>query len=126
MNLEQPLILKADRYDEEEGVLYGWGSVAEVEDDQGDVIPNAELVAMIHAFMVLYYAGEARLMVNHEIDVENAVLVESVPQYFGGKLRWYVGILLLDEELRKLARRGEIKGFSIGGTGVREEEDADA
>ncbi len=121
MGKEMSVILKADRYDDEEGVLYGWGSVAEVEDGQGDIVPNEEMARLIHGFMILYYAGQARFTLNHQEEVEAAVLVESAPQWFGGALRWHVGILLLSEELRRLARAGEIQGFSIGGEAVREE-----
>lgn len=114
---------QTDRYEAEEGVLYGWGSVAEVEDLEGEILAIEELVPMIHAFMAAYYAGHTTLKINHD-EPADAVIVESAPQYFGGRLRWYVGVMLLSEALREQARRGEIVGFSIHGEAVREDIDA--
>jgi hypothetical protein len=71
-----------------------------------------------------YYAGQAAIGDNHE-QAAQAVLVESTLQFLGGRLRWYVGVKLLDEDLREAAREGDISGFSIGGWAEEEESDGD-
>lgn len=41
--------------------------------------------------------------------------MESTFHLLGTNVAWFVGVKLLDEDLREAARRGEISGFSIGG-----------
>jgi hypothetical protein len=108
------------RKSEELGIIWGWASVADIVDLQGDVVPQAELERAVYQFMEDYYTGAAAIRDNHE-DVAQVVLVESTLQWVAGGLRWWVGVKLLDEELREAAREGEISGFSIGGVAEPEE-----
>jgi len=108
------LSVEITKTDEELGIIWGYASVADLVDLQGDVIPEREMVRAVYQFMEDYYAGHAAIKQNHEQAVD-AVLVESTFHWVGNRLAWYDGVKLLDEELRKAARAGEISGFSIGG-----------
>lgn len=107
--------------DLELGIVWGYASVAEIVDDEGDVVPQSELVRAVYEFMENYYLGQAGLMVNHE-GAADAVLVESTFHVLGGNVAWWVGVKLLSDELRESARKGEISGFSIGGYAESNEE----
>lgn len=112
---QKTLKLEIVQKSEELGILWGYASVADVVDLQGEVVTQQELVRAVYDFMSSYYAGEAAIGENHQ-QVAEAVLVESTFHFLGGRMRWYVGVKLLSEELREAARKGEISGFSIGGT----------
>lgn len=113
---------KAERLDAELGILWGYASVADITDLQGDVIPQDELIAAVYAFIEGYYAGKTAIKVNHD-EAAAAVLVESTFHVLGTNVAWFVGVKLLDEALRDAARSGDISGFSIGGRAEDEEEE---
>jgi DNA adenine methylase len=111
------------RKSDEMGIIWGYASVADIVDLQGDVVPAEELVRAVYQFMEDYYAGAATIKENHDADPE-VVLVESTLNVLAGHVAWFVGVKLLTEELRQAARDGEISGFSIGGWAEENEEDA--
>jgi hypothetical protein len=106
---------------EELGIIWGYASVADIQDLQGETVPQEELVAAVYQFMQDYYDGAAAIGENHE-KAAAAVLVESTFKFEACRLRWYVGVKLLDEDLLEAARSGEISGFSIGGWAEDEED----
>lgn len=112
--------VKTTRQDDELGIIWGYASVADVLDDQGDIVPQKELMAAVYEFMENYFAGDTAIKVNHAT-VAKAVLVESTFHVLGTNVAWFVGVKLLDEDLREAARKGEISGFSIGGRAEEEE-----
>ncbi len=116
------LKINVTRKSDELGILWGYASVADIVDLQGDVVPQNELFQSAYQFMEDYYAGQATLKVNHDKPA-SAVLVESTFHVIGTNVGWFVGVKLLDDDLREAARKGEISGFSIGGWA---EEDAGA
>lgn len=109
------------RKSDELGIIWGWASVADITDLQGDVIPQDELVKAVYQFMQDYYANAATIKENHDQQAE-AVLVESTLQFIAGNVRWFVGVKLLSDDLRDAAKNGEISGFSIGGYADEAEE----
>lgn len=115
--------VKVEKSSDELGILWGWASVADLVDLQGDLIPQEVLVRAVYQFMEDYYRQDATLKVNHETEAE-AVLVESTIQMVGTRAAWWVGVKLLSDELREAAKKGEISGFSIGGWAVMEDEEA--
>lgn len=117
--------VRVEKTDAERGIIWGWGSVAELVDLQGDVIPQAELEDAVYRFMENYYVGRAAVGDNHE-EVAEAVIVESCLEWRGGALRWWLGVKLLSEDLREEARAGKISGFSIGGYAEEAEEEEGA
>jgi Putative phage serine protease XkdF len=102
------------RKSDELGIIWGWASVADIVDLEGDVIPQDVLAAAVYQFMEDYYSQAATIKENHGEDAP-AVLVESTLEFKGMNLRWWVGVKLMSEELREAARDGKISGFSIGG-----------
>lgn len=113
------------KVDAELGILWGYASVADLLDLEGEIVPQDELIPAVYAFMEAYYSGHAGIKVNHDKPAA-AVLVESTFHVIGTRIAWFVGVKLLDDDLRQAARDGEISGFSIGGSTDREEEsDAD-
>jgi hypothetical protein len=117
------LAVEVVRKSDEWGIIWGYASVADLVDLQDDIVPQGELVAAVYQFLEDYYAGRATIRENHK-DEADAVLVESTFHFLGGRLRWWVGVKLLSDELRQAARDGEISGFSIGGYAIKEEADA--
>lgn len=110
------------RKSDELGIIWGYASVADIEDLQGDTVPQDELVSAVYQFMQDYYAAAASIQDNHDGEPAPVVLVESTFHFVGMKLRWYVGVKLNSEELKESARNGEISGFSIGGWAQEAEE----
>jgi Putative phage serine protease XkdF len=110
------------RKSDEMGIIWGWASVADLVDLQGDTIPQDELVKAVYQFMQDYYADAATIKENHA-DPAPAVLVESTLQFLAGRVAWFVGVKLLSEDLMNAAKAGEISGFSIGGVADEEEMD---
>jgi hypothetical protein len=127
MASKNKMLLKVEvvRKSDELGIIWGYATVAGVEDLQGDTLPDAELVPAVYEFMENYYAQQATIKDNHGEPAE-AVLVESTIHYLGCALRWYVGVKLLSEKLRTAARAGEISGFSVGGWAEEGAEDGNA
>jgi hypothetical protein len=114
MSRQVKMSVQVAQKSEELGIIWGYASVADLVDLQGDTVPQGELVGAVYQFMEDYYGGQAAIGDNHE-EAAQAVLVESTFHFLAGKLRWYVGVKLLDEELRQAAHEGDISGFSIGG-----------
>ncbi|HZY74605.1 MAG TPA: XkdF-like putative serine protease domain-containing protein [Edaphobacter sp.] len=121
MSRKVRMSLEVVRKSDELGIIWGYASVADIQDLQGDTVPQDELVGAVYQFMEDYYADQAAIGDNHE-QAAQAVLVESTFHFLATRLRWYVGVKLLDEDLLKAARAGEISGFSIGGWAEDEEE----
>jgi hypothetical protein len=126
MGERQRVSLKADvvAKSDELGIVWGYANVADLVDLHGEVVPAAELVRAKYEFMKNYALGNTALNINHDPDQElartRAVIVESTIHVLGTRAAWYVGVMLLDEELRQLARTGELKGFSIEGSAMKE------
>ncbi|HVW09195.1 MAG TPA: XkdF-like putative serine protease domain-containing protein [Bryobacteraceae bacterium] len=120
--LKRQAVLKVQitKFSEEMGIIWGWASVADIFDLEGDVVPQNELVKAMYQFMQDYYAGAATLKENHSEEIP-AVLVESTLQFIAGCVCWWVGVKLLTDDLREAARTGQISGFSIGGYAEMEE-----
>lgn len=114
MNRQVRMAVQVTQKSDELGIIWGYASVADLKDLQGDTVPQDELVRAVYQFMQDYYAGQAAIGDNH-VEAAQAVLVESTFHFLAGRLRWYVGVKLLDEELVEAARTGEISGFSIAG-----------
>lgn len=59
------LRVQAARQDQELGIIWGYASVADILDEQGDLIPQDELIRAVYEFMENYYRGETTIRVNH-------------------------------------------------------------
>jgi hypothetical protein len=114
--------VQVTKFSEELGILWGWGSVADIVDLDGDVIPQDELVKAVYKFMEDYHVNASIVDENHDYEPADAVIVESTLQFIAGTVRWFIGLKLLSQELRDAAKSGQISGFSIGGYATPVEE----
>lgn len=121
-----------EKIDVEKRLVGGWASVIErpdgtpIVDSQGDVIFEDDLVEAAHAFM----AKSRELGYNHKIKKGLGTIVESVVFTKGLKEKmglpasfptgWYILAKVHDDDVWALVKSGELKAFSIGGSGVRE------
>lgn len=121
-NKAKAVKVQIEKFSEEMGILWGFGTVADIVDLEGDIIPQDLMVGAVYQFMQDYYAHAAIVDENHDYKPAETVIVESSLVFIGGNLRWYVGVKLLSDELRTAAKNGEISGFSIGGWAEMEEE----
>lgn len=119
-----------NKIDDEKRLVYGWASIVEengnpVTDHQGDIINPAELAKAAHEYMIqsrmakVMHTGSKR----GEL-VESLVLTKDVQKALGidlGKVGWFVGFKINDDETWNRVKKGELKMFSIGGRGKREQ-----
>ena len=110
-------------------VVYGWAYVCkeageEVIDHSGDVIAPEELEKAAHQFVVdcrigkVMHAGETQAEM-----VESVFFSEELQKALGidlGKVGWFIGMRIDDEELMTKIEKGELSMFSIGGSAIRE------
>lgn len=115
--------------DPDKRLIFGWASVVEkdgqpVIDKQGDIIPVEELEKAAYDF-VLHSRENDDLHVGGPTGrcVESIVFTKEKQQALGidlGKIGWWVGFKVDDDNLWAAHKRGERPEFSIGGGAVRE------
>lgn len=108
--------------------IAGWASVIEedgepVTDTQGDVIEMEELRKAAHEFVKSTRVAKAmhRGAQIGEI-VESVLIDDDFCKALGAgttKRGWWIGMEIHDPEIRKRVRNGELKAFSVGGSGKR-------
>lgn len=123
-------IIAVDKADSAEPpVVYGWGSVVTergvpVIDRQGDVIDILELRKAVHEFVrESRTLGAMHETFGHGEVVDSFVLPQAVQQALGfdlGREGWIVGVRVTDPVVAKRVRAGELRSFSLGGSGYRE------
>lgn len=112
---------------EEKRLAFGWASVANIVDSQGDVIDAEELEQAAYKFVRFYREGGEM----HERG-GCAELVESIV-FTPEKLKalglnenalppcWWIGFYVTDDEVWNKVKSGEYSMFSIEGQAIREE-----
>ncbi len=125
--VEKSLILKAD---DEQRMIWGWASVAvekgrQVVDTQGDIIDMVDLQKAAHAF-ISDYREAASMHRKREIGtvVESIVFTKALQDALGvdfDREGWFVGVHVEDDATWAKVKSGELRAFSIGGSGIREE-----
>ena len=124
--------LAITKFDPDQQLIFGWASVASrlgnlVVDKQGDVILPEDLEKAAYNF-VLYARkhGDMHDRVGTGRMIESMVFTKDKQEALGiniGKVGWWVGFKVDDDELWDAHKRGERPEFSIGGTGTRKELD---
>ncbi len=116
------------KLDSERRIAWGWASVSTMQgqpvvDLQGDIIPLAEMEKMADRFMAsartakAMHAGESIGEVLHSFPVTN-----ELAKAFGmstDREGWIIGMRINDNETWNAMKRGDFKGFSIGGKAGR-------
>lgn len=118
-------VLKAD---DDRQIAYGWASVIKKGDDyivdrQGDAIREDALINAVHRFMS--DARTAKMMHRGssvgEI-VESLVVTDVIRKALNiddDTTGWFIGMKIKDESVWKAIKSGELRAFSIGGSGSR-------
>ena len=107
----------------------GWATVCSVdgqpvEDWQGDVVSIPDITKAAHEFVKNCRVGKAMHKGAQVADLIESVIVDDdfvkAMDANTDKRGWWVGFEVNDPEVRKRVASGELKMFSIGGTGTRE------
>lgn len=123
------------RDDLEHGLVWGFASVAEhggipVVDLQGDTMDEGELQKTAHEFMTNARTGGVMHMRDPDTGavikagdiVESVVLTHELQKALGIKLDcvpWLICLKVTNSAVRKAIARGELRGFSVAGAGLR-------
>lgn len=124
------LVVKADLFkaNDEERTVLGWASVIErdgepIVDHQGDVIDEPTLVKAAHGFISNFRVGKAMHDGQPVSDaVESMVFTRDLQKALGidlGMVGWLVKFKVNDDAVWKKVKSGELRSFSIGGSGER-------
>lgn len=122
-------VIAIDKAESVTPIVYGWGSVVTeagvpVVDKQGDIIDIFELRGAVHEFIAKSRnVGAMHTTFDHGEIVDSFVLPQAVQRALGfdlGREGWIVGARVTDPAIAKRVKSGELKGFSLGGSGVRE------
>lgn len=121
---EQQVITKMNRVDEEKRRVFGFFSVVEENDKEvidyhGDVIASDDLEEAAYKYVMYSGMGDER----HD-ERAKAMLIESM--FFSkekqmalgidlGKVCWWGGFYILDDDLWQKVKSGQYPMFSIGG-----------
>lgn len=118
------------KIDEDQRLVYGWASIIKdaagnlITDSQGDQLPEEELLKAAH-----YHIEHRNLGDSHRVTtgmgkiVESMVFTEDLKKSLGlpesFPTGWFIGVKVADDGVWGRVKSGELKEFSIGGTGTR-------
>jgi hypothetical protein len=117
------------KIDQDRRMVWGWASVATrhgqpVVDLQQDVVGIEDLREAAHEFMGVRKLGRMHETLHGIGDVRESIVFDKALQdALGidlGMEGWFVGVHVTDEDTWQRVRSGELRAFSVGGTGVRE------
>lgn len=116
------------KLDNEKQIAFGWFSVIEengeqIVDKQGSIIDIDTLEEAAYDFVINARVG-AEMHINKGVAtlVESMVFTKEKQAALGidlGKIGWWGGMKITDNEVWKKIKKGEYKAFSIGGRGRR-------
>lgn len=110
---------------DERQIVFGWASVAEIEDSQGDVIPLEELEKAAYEYVLnSREGGEMHETIGVAKLIESMVFTPEKLKSLGlkedaTKHGWFVGFKVEDAAAWEKIKSGEYKMFSIGGSARR-------
>ena len=123
-------LLKADinKVDEEQRIVFGWFSVIEengeeVFDGEEDAIKSVDLEKAAYQFVLdARIAGENHIRKGVGQLVESIVFTKEKQETLGidlGKVGWWGGFYVSDDDVWDKVKNGEFASFSIGGKAER-------
>jgi hypothetical protein len=101
---------------DEKQIVYGEVYAPGVVDTDGDAMSEEDIEKMAHDFMLLASKKEV-IDTNHDeipngaYPVESYIAKEGDPKYTKGA--WVLGVKIIDENIWKKVKRGEINGYSF-------------
>lgn len=123
------ITVDVDKRNDDMQVVYGWASVTHeaneiLTDLQGDQIDIEDLSKAAHEFMLAHrVAGIMHEALGVGTVVESVVFTRDLQAALGvdlGKVGWFIGMHVIDEDVWKRVKDGELRAFSIGGRAQRE------
>ncbi|CAB5220370.1 Phage-like element PBSX protein, XkdF [uncultured Caudovirales phage] len=117
-----------EKADSEGRYVRGWASVISVngkpvEDTQGDVIEMPELRKAAHRFVLEARVAKAMHAGSQVGDVVESVIIDDeFVKAMGAstdKRGWWIGMQINSDSISKRVKSGDLKAFSIGGSGRR-------
>ncbi len=121
---------KVTKVDEEQRVVFGWFSIVEedgqaVIDKHGDIIPVEDIEKAVYDFVEnSRMAGEMHVNMGVGHLVESVFFSADKQMALGinlGKIGWWGGFRITDDEVWKKVKQGYYPSFSIGGLAQPEE-----
>lgn len=117
---------KVVKRDDDKFLVFGFASVADVEDSQGDVISIEELEKGAYKFMLRGGMGAEMHEVYGVADVVESIVFTKEKLKLLGLAEdalppaWWIGMKVRDAEVWQKIKNGDYKSFSIGGRAIRE------
>lgn len=117
---------KVVKRDDDKFLVFGFASVADVEDSQGDVISIEELEKGAYKFMLRGGMGAEMHEVYGVADVVESIVFTKEKLKLLGLAEdalppaWWIGMKVCDAEVWQKIKNGDYKSFSIGGRAIRE------
>jgi len=121
--------MSLEKVEDDQRMAWGWASVTTrngqpLEDLQGDVIETEELQKAVHEFVrKKRIMGEMHTVIGTGDIVDSIVFTNDIQKALGidlGKEGWFVGVHVTNDGTWSKVKKGELRGFSLGGFGVRE------
>lgn len=116
--------LSIAKADEDQRIVYGVASVADLVDSDGDIIRPDELEKAAHAYLLRGgTAGEMHERTGIGRPVASLVTTSEIQKKLGGDgsapVSWIIGFKIDDPEVWAKVKSGELSELSIGGRAVR-------
>lgn len=117
---------KVVKRDDDKFLVFGFASVADVEDSQGDVISIEELEKGAYKFMLHDGMGAEMHRVYDVADVVESIVFTKEKLKLLGLAEdalppaWWIGMKVRNAETWQKIKNGDYKSFSIGGRAIRE------
>lgn len=117
---------KIVKRDDDKFLVFGYASVADVEDSQGDVISIDELEKGAYLFMLHGGMGAEMHEVYGVADVVESIVFTKEKLKLLGLAEdalppaWWIGMKVRNAETWQKIKNGDYKSFSIGGRAIRE------
>jgi hypothetical protein len=111
--------------DDDQQLVFGWASVADIVDSQGDIIEPHELEKAVYQFVRDYsLAGELHVGGPVGKIVESMVLTQEKAAAMGlpapTSAAWWIGMRVDDPEVFAKVKSGSYRMFSIQGRAMRQ------
>lgn len=122
------------KVDDEKRNVFGWAYVAKdadgtvMEDTQGDFIdtdneletPAYEFVKSSRRGFTMHFKKDIGTLIESIVFTREKMEKMGIPPGVLPELAWWAGFHVIDDETWDMVKKGKLKGFSMGGSGLRE------
>ena len=122
MQFESPII----KVDEEQRLVTGVVYAPNIVDSQGEFMEPDAIEKAAHEFMANYRNTDVKhnFITNKDVDVVESYVAKADFELDGSKITkgtWIITTKVEDDKLWEGIKKGDYKGYSMGGSGIREE-----